>query len=159
MIYGQINITVYNQGRALIQEFRELNLNKKGTQSVSIRNIPNTADPSSINLLSENIQFISKEFLNKPITIQTILNASIGENIELVKYGEDGKISFSTMGKLISNINQPIFEIDGNVVLNPPYSYRFKNIPDGIYDYPYLQCVIQAKSSSFKRSDANGSRE
>ena len=146
MIYGQINITVYNQGRALIQEFRELNLNKKGTQSVSIRNIPNTADPSSINLLSENIQFISKEFLNKPITIQTILNASIGENIELVKYGEDGKISFSTMGKLISNINQPIFEIDGNVVLNPPYSYRFKNIPDGIYDYPYLQCVIQAKS-------------
>lgn len=68
------------------------------------------------------------------------------KKIELVKYGEEGNISFSTMGKLISNINRPVFEIEGKVVVDPPYSYRFDNIPEGISDYPYMNCVIQSKA-------------
>ena len=63
-------------------------------------------DPSSINLFSNEIEFISKEFLKIPITTTSLLNTLIGKDIELVKYNEDGKISFSTIGKLISNINQ-----------------------------------------------------
>ncbi|SVB61197.1 uncharacterized protein METZ01_LOCUS214051, partial [marine metagenome] len=144
--FSQIDITIYNQGRALINEIREVNLEQKGKQSLLIQGIPNTADPSSINLLSDNIQFISKEFLKKPITNQSLLNASIGKEIELVKYNEEGNISFSIMGKLISNINLPVFEIDEKVVIDPPYSYRFDSIPRGISDYPYMNCVIQSKS-------------
>ena len=142
---AQTNITIYNQGRALINEIREANLGQKGKQNLLISNIPNTADPSSINLFSDNIQFISKEFLQKPITNQSLLNASINKEIELVKYGEEGNISFSTSGKLISNINRPVFEIDGKIVVDPPYSYRFNNIPAGISDYPYMNCTIQTK--------------
>ena len=144
--FSQIDITIYNQGRALINEIREANLEQKGKQSLLIRDIPNTADPSSINLFSDNIQFISKEFLKKPITNQSLLNASIGKEIELVKYSEEGNISFSIMGKLISNINLPVFEIDKKVVIDPPYSYRFDSIPGDISDYSYLNCVIQSKS-------------
>ena len=146
LAFSQIDITIYNQGRALINEIREVNLGQKGKQSLFIRDIPNTVDPSSINLFSDNIQFISKEFLKKPITNQSLLNASIGNEIELVKYSEEGNISFSIMGKLISNINLPVFEIDEKVVIAPPYSYRFDSIPRGISDYPYMNCVIQSKS-------------
>ena len=146
LVFTQTDITIYNQGRALINETRDVNLEQRGKQTLSIPNIPTTVDPSSINLFSDNIQFISKEFINKPITNQSLLNASIGKKIELVKYDEDGRISFSTMGKLISNINQPVFEIDGKVVVNPPYSYRFDNIPEGISNYSYLNCLIQSKT-------------
>ena len=152
LIFAQTNITIYNQGRALIYETRKTNLEHKGKQNLLISNIPNTADPSSINLFSTNIQFISKELLTKPITNESLLNASIGKEIELVKYGEEGNISFSTMGKLISNINRPVFEIDGKFVVDPPYNYRFDNLPDGVSDYPYLNCVIHTKS---KKSDYN----
>ena len=145
LTFSQRDITIYNQWRALINETREVNLGQKGKQSLLIRDIPNSADPSSINLLSDNIQFISKEFLKKPITNQSLLNASIGNEIELVKYSEEGNISFSIMGKLISNINLPVFEIDEKVVIDPPYSYRFDSIPRGISDYPYMNCVIQSK--------------
>ena len=146
--FSQIDITIYNQGRALINEIREANLGKKGKQSLVIRDIPRTADPSSINLFSDNIQFISKEFLKKPITNQSLLNASLGEEVELVKYSEDGTISFSTIGILISNINLPVFNIDGKVVVNPPYSYRFEKIPEGVSDFPYLNCIIQSKAKN-----------
>ena len=64
----------------------------------------------------------------------------------MIKYGDEGNISFSTKGKLISNINRPVFEIDGKIVVDPPYSYRFEKIPKGISDYPYINCVIQSKS-------------
>ena len=150
LAYTQINITIYNQGRALINEIRETDIGKGRKQNLIIRDIPNTVDPTSINLFSDNIKFISKEFLKIPITNQSLLNASIGNEIELVKYGENGNISFSTMGKLISNINFPVFEIDGKIVVDPPYSYRFNNIPEEISDYPYINCVIQSKS---KKSD------
>ena len=143
---AQTNITIYNQGRALINEIREANLGKKGKQNLLISNIPNTADPSSINLFSDNIQFISKEFLQIPITNQSLLNASINKEIELVKYSEEGNISFSTRGKIISNINHPVFEIDGKIIVDPPYDYRFDNIPDGISDHSYMNCIIQSKS-------------
>ena len=72
----------------------------------------------------------------------------ISENIELVNYNEDGKISFSTIGKLISNINQPIFEIDGKIVVDPPYNLRFDAIPQNMSDYPFLNCVIQTNSKN-----------
>ena len=146
LIFAQTHITIYNQGRALVNEIREANLRQKGKQILLIPNIPNTADPTSINLISNKIQFISKEFHKNPITNQSLLNASVGKEIELVKYGKEGNISFSTMGKLLSNINRPVFEIGGKIVVDPPYSYRFENIPEGISDYPYINCVIQSKS-------------
>ena len=81
-----------------------------------------------------------------------MLNANIGKEIELVKYGENGNITFSTKGKLISNVATPVFEIDGKIVINPPYNYRFSDIPNGITDYPYLNCVI---NNSTKQTNYN----
>ena len=76
------------------------------------------------------MKVISKEYLYLPIFDENMLNANIGNEIELVKYGENGSIAFSTKGKLISNVTTPVFEIDEKIVINPPYNYRFSEIPD-----------------------------
>ena len=94
------------------------------------------------------MKVISKEYLYLPISDEYMLNANIGNEIELVKYGENGSITFSTKGKLISNVTAPVFEIDGKIVINPPYNYRFSDIPNGITDYPYLNCVIESESKN-----------
>ena len=148
VLAAQSTVKIYNQGRALVQEERIKKFSKKGKQSLFIQKIPHAADPSSINLFSDDIHFISKEYLYRPISIESLLNENIGNEIELVKYGEDGSITFSTKGKLISNVNRPVFEIDGKIVVNPPYNYRFQRIPDGITDYPYLNCVIESESKN-----------
>ena len=111
LIFANTSITIYNQNRAHINEHREVHLDYKGIQKLVIPNIPSTADPSSINLFSDEIQFISKEFLKRSITTKSLLDDLIGEKIELVKYDKDGKISFSTFGKLISNINKPVLTL------------------------------------------------
>jgi len=139
---AQSTIKIYNQGRALVQEERQKKFSQEGKQKFIISNIPRAAESSSINIFSEHMVVISKEYLHHPISIASLLNANTENEIELVKYGENGSITFSTKGKLISNVGTPVFEIDGKIVVNPPYSYRFPDIPDGITDYPYLSCVI-----------------
>ena len=139
---AQTTIKIYNQGRALVQEERQKKFSQEEKQKLIISTIPRAAESSSINIFSDHFEVISKEYLHHPISIASLLNANTGKEIELVKYGEDGSISFSTKGELISNVGAPVFEIDGKIVVNPPYSYRFPDIPDGITDYPYLSCVI-----------------
>ena len=148
VLAAQTTVKIYNQGRALVQEERTKKFTQRGKQSLLIQKIPHAADPSSVNLFSDDIQFLSKEYLYRPISIESLLNANTGKEIELVKYGDDGSITFSIKGKLISNVNTPIFEIDDKIVVNPPYNYRFPEIPDGITDYPYLNCVIDSESKN-----------
>ncbi|SVE62959.1 uncharacterized protein METZ01_LOCUS515813, partial [marine metagenome] len=97
-------------------------------------------------------QFISKEYIYHPISVESLLNVNTGKEVELIKYGADGSITFSTRGVLISNVNVPVFEIDGKIVVNPPYSYRFSDIPNEIKDYPYLNCVV---NNSVKNTNYN----
>ena len=129
---AQTTIKIYNQGRALVQEERQKKFSQEGKQKLIISKIPHAAESSSINISSDNMEVISKEYLYLPISNENILNANIGNEIELVKYGENGSITFSTKGKLISNVTNPVFEIDGKIVINPPYNYRFSEIPNDI---------------------------
>ena len=149
---AQTTIKIYNQGRALVQEERQKKFSQEGKQKLIISKIPHAAESSSINISSNDMEVISKEYLYLPISDEYMLNANIGNEIELVKYGENGSITFSTKGKLISNVTAPVFEIDGKIVINPPYNYRFSDIPNGITDYPYLNCVI---NNSTKQTNYN----
>jgi len=145
-----MEITIYNENKAFINETREIILNALGKQYVFIENLPSNIYPSSISLFSENIKFFSTEFINNPISTKSMLDASIGNQIELIKYGDDGKISFTTIGKLIANQNKPIFEINGKIVINPPYEYRFDNIPYDIKNSPYIHCQIESYAINTK---------
>ena len=66
-LFSQIEITIYNENKAFINETRELILNEIGEQHIIVDNLPNDIEPSSISMFSENIKFISKVFLNKSI--------------------------------------------------------------------------------------------
>tara|TARA_Y100001960_G_scaffold324470_1_gene404912 strand:+ start:734 stop:2047 length:1314 start_codon:yes stop_codon:yes gene_type:complete len=145
-----MEITIYNENKAFINETREIILNTMGEQYIFIENLPSNIYPSSISLFSKNIKFFSTEFINNPISTKSMLDASIGNEIELVKYDDDGKISFTTFGKLIANQNKPIFEIDEKIVIDPPYAYRFDNIPDNIKNSPYIHCQIESYDISTK---------
>jgi len=145
---SQTKITIYNQDRALIQEVRDKKLKKRGKQILNVENIPNSVIPSTIYLFSDNISFITKNFINKKISKQSLLNANVGNSIELIKYDENGTISKVIIGKLLSNLREPVFEIDNKIVINPPYKYRFDHIPENISDHPILECQIESNEKN-----------
>jgi len=112
VITAQTSLKIYNQGRALVQEERKKKFSQMGKQNLLVSNLPHAAEPASINLFSDNMQVISKEYIYHPISVESLLNINMGKVVELVKYGEDGSVTFSSKGKLISNVVTPVFEIE-----------------------------------------------
>ena len=142
-IFAEITIKIYNNGHALVQEQRSNNFSSIGNQTLTITNFPISVISSSINIISKDITPISKQYFYKPVSIKNLLDSNIGNEIDLVVYGENGNIVFSTIGKLISNNISPVFEIDKKIVIDPPYKYQFKNIPPDILDHPYVIYSIE----------------
>ncbi len=143
LIFAEITIKIYNNGHALIQEQRSNNFSSIGNQTLTITNFPISVISSSINIISKDITPISKQYFYKPVSIKNLLDSNIGNEIDLVVYGENGNIVFSTIGKLISNNISPVFEIDKKIVIDPPYKYQFKNIPPDVLDHPYVIYSIE----------------
>ena len=154
ILFTQNHVTIYNQGNAFIQKNNiEVN-NQLGELILIIEGFPLSVDASSIEIFSENIEFSSKEYVYKPINIDNLLNSNINKEINLVSYSNEGNISYRTEGTLISNLNFPIFEIDGKIVIDPPYKYIFNDIPSNLKDFPYLNCsaIIKSKNSKYNLS-------
>ena len=81
VITAQTTIKIYNQGRALVQEERKKTFFQIGKQNLLVPKIPHAAESYSINLFSDDIQFISKEYIYHPITIESLLNINTGKEI------------------------------------------------------------------------------
>ena len=85
VITAQISIKIYNQGWALVQEERQKKFPQIGKQNLLVPRLPLAAKSSSINLFSDDVRFISKEYIYHPISIESLLNVNMGQRIELVK--------------------------------------------------------------------------
>ena len=57
-LFSQMEITIYNENKAFINETREIILNAMGEQYIFIENLPYKIYPASISLFSENIKFL-----------------------------------------------------------------------------------------------------
>ena len=99
LISANVDMKIYNQGWALIQEERTENFTNIQKQNMTIDNLPIGIQPQSINLFSDQIDFLSKEFIFNPISLKSLLDANINNQIELVKYNDDGEISQSITAK------------------------------------------------------------
>tara|TARA_Y100001968_G_C19414766_1_gene748405 strand:- start:69 stop:1433 length:1365 start_codon:yes stop_codon:yes gene_type:complete len=148
LIIAQSSIKIYNQGWALVKEDRNENLQKSGEQLLFIYDLPLNIDPASINVSSETINFLSKEYIYKPITINNLLYENIGNEIQLVRYNNNENSKSSISAKLISYTDIPIFEIDNKIVIDPPYNYEFPNIPYTLKDNPYIECKINSSTKN-----------
>ena len=143
LIIAETTIKIYNNGYALVQEERNKKFSSIGKQTLKISDLPISAISSSINIHSSDISLISKQYFYKPISTKNLLDSNIGNEIELVVYGENGKITSSKIGTLISNNISPVFEIDNKIVIDFPYKYRFKDIPPNILDFPQMDFTIK----------------
>jgi len=148
VIAAQSHITIYNQNKAFVQEQRTLKLDKTGLSLVQLDRIPNNADAASIVIRGDEVKLHSMKYTYNPVSIHSMLDAHVGAEIELIKYGENGNITFSTMGKLISFNTVPVFEMDGKIAVDPPYHYLFSEIPEGISEFPIVYCQLHSQSKN-----------
>ncbi len=158
-------LTVYNQGFALIKEQRELNL-KQGVQTVAVEDVAqqieansvgirSVSDPGSFTVLEQNYQY-------DLISVQAILNKAVGQTIVFNRVLPDGKKErvegtlLSAPTAIVSDANggqnstwngMVVRTKDGRILLNPSGELEVSSIPEGLISKPTLMWEVDSQKA------------
>ncbi len=154
-------VTIYNQGFALVKEQRELNL-KEGNQEVLVEDVAQRIETDSVGIRSlsapGSFSVIEQNYRFDLINAQEILNRSVGKEIILTRYSANGSKE-ETRGTLLTApsaiIDGPNGQTrtynglvlranDGRVLLNPSGEITVSSIPEGMISRPSLVWLLNS---------------
>lgn len=155
-------LTVYNQGFALVKERRELAL-KSGVQDVMIEDVAqlieansvgirSVSEPGSFSVLEQNYQY-------DLISVQAILAKAVGKTIVFNRILPDGKVEriegtlLSAPTAVVGDANGGSSAVwngmvvrtkDGRILLNPSGELEVSSIPEGLISKPSLMWQVDS---------------
>ena len=153
-------VTVYNDGRGLVREERNLDL-AAGVSEVRFMDVAEQIQAPTVrvapvegapfNVLEQNYEY-------DLLSPAKLLDKFVGQTITLVqqKMMNNSTVEESIEAKLLSNNAGTVWEIGGRVVVNPAYSRMiFPSIPEGLIARPTLVWQIGAPTAGKRRIEAS----
>jgi len=162
-------VTIYNQGFALVKELRTLNL-KAGRQSVAIEDVAALIEPDSVGFHSVTdanaFNVIEQNYQYDLISPVAILNKAVGHKIRFIRVlpnaskevvsgillsaptsvynpGTGGETNYS-----VQTYNGMVIKTDdGRIILNPTGEVEVDTIPEGLISRPTLLWDIDSRKS------------
>jgi hypothetical protein len=153
---AQPEVTVYNQGFALVKESRNLSL-KSGQQLISIEDVAaqietnsvgiyNATDPNGFQVLEQNYQYdlinaasILNKAVGKRITFHKILPNGAKETVVGILMSAPSAVVSDQYGNNRSTYNGMVIKTDdGRILLNPTGEIEVDKIPEGMISKPTL---------------------
>ena len=155
-----VAITVYNDGRGLVREERNIDLNAgvnqvrfmevaEQIQAPTVRVAPIEGAP--FNVLEQNYEY-------DLLSPAKLLDKFVGQTITLVQQSmqNSSTVEESVEGKLLSNNAGTVWDIGGKIVVNPQYSrIIFPNVPENLIAKPTLVWQISAPLAGKRRIEAS----
>lgn len=145
-----VAVTVYNQDLALVRDTRRVRLGKGESRivfsAVSARMQPETAIFSAKGNKSA-VRVLEQAFESKLISPQTLLKASVGQDIGLVRINPATGEEQVLRGRLLSVANGPVFEVDGKVRTGWSGGYLFDALPPGLRGKPALVASLYSRAA------------
>ena len=155
-----VAVTVYNDGRGLVREERNLDL-AAGVNEVRFMDVAEQIQAPTVrvapvegapfNVLEQNYEY-------DLLSPAKLLDKFVGQTITLVqqKMMNNSTVEESIEAKLLSNNAGTVWEIGGRVVVNPAYSRMiFPSIPEGLIARPTLVWQIGAPTAGKRRIEAS----
>jgi hypothetical protein len=155
-----VAVTVYNDGRGLVREERDIDLSAglnevrfmevaQQIQAPTVRVAPIEGAPFTV--LEQNYEY-------DLLSPAKLLDKFVGQTVTLVqqKMANNSTVEESLEAKLLSNNAGTVWEIDGKIVVNPPYSRMiFPNVPDNLIAKPTLVWQIEAARAGKRKIEAS----
>ena len=155
-------LTVYNQGFALVKEHRTLDL-KSGVQNVAVEDVAQMIESNSVAIKSlsapGSFTVLEQNYQYDLINVQAILNKSVGMKIVFNRVNPDGRKErivgtlLSSPTAVVSNGNggsgyswngMVVKTDDGRILLNPSGEVEVSSIPEGMISKPTLMWEVDS---------------
>lgn len=148
-----VELTVYNQGFALVKETRNINL-KAGVQSVAIEDVAQMIESTSVGIRSlskpGSFEVLEQNYQYDLISPSAILNKAVGKRVTFNRILPNGNHEIVT-GVLISSPANGgglvIKTDDGRYLLNPQGDIEVASIPEGLISKPTLLWLIDSQAA------------
>ncbi len=154
-----LTVTVYNQGLALINEVRQMDL-PQGSGSVEFAGVPETIEAPSLQVKSrtapDKFEVLDMNYEYDLVSVESLLNRYVGKTIEVVlpdSRDADGRVV--KKAKLLANNGKPVFEVDGGIYVGPYESVRLPEMPKGLRPRPTLVWLLNNKGPSRQDIDVS----
>lgn len=162
-------VTIYNQGFALVKELRRLSL-KEGRQTVAIEDVAAQIEPDSVGFHSisdkDSFDVLEQNYQYDLISPIAILNKAVGQRIRFIRVLPNSSKEVLT-GTLLSSptsvvnpgtggessgsyqtYNGMVIKTDdGRIVLNPTGEVEVDTIPEGLISKPTLLWDIESRKA------------
>lgn len=142
----KVDLTIYNQNLSLIREERTMSL-KKGISTVVIPDIPATIDGTSLHFTSltdaNAVRVLEQNYQYDLVNQSKLLSKYLGKTIEFVRLNEETKKEFTVSGKLLSNVDGIVAEVNGKIEVNPSGRIILPSLPEGLISKPQLQWMVE----------------
>ncbi len=158
-------ITVYNQGFALVKENRQISL-RQGRQTVAVEDVASQIETNSVGIKSltdpDGFSVLEQNYQYDLISPTAILNKAVGKSIRFHRVLPNG-VKETLSGTLVSSPTAVVGDAqgggsmtwngmvirtdDGRIVLNPTGEIEVSSIPDGLISRPTLLWEIDAAAA------------
>lgn len=155
-------LTVYNQGFALVKERRTLNL-KSGVQKVAVEDVAQMIEADSVGIRSlsapGSFSVLEQNYQYDLIGVEAILRKAVGKQIVFNRVNPDGKKE-RIVGTLLSAPSSVVSSgggnaqtvwngmvvraDDGRILLNPSGEIEVSSIPEGMISKPTLMWEVDS---------------
>ena len=145
-----LNLTVYNNNRALVQENRKISLNK-GISTIRFEGVSAAIIPQSLIVVSNGgFRVLEQNYEFDLISREKLLEKYVGKEVTLIdedKIFGERKNASNVSAKIVANNFQPVFEVEGKILLGFDGKILLPKIPENLYAKPTLNWLVQAQKA------------
>lgn len=163
---GPPEVTIYNQGFALVKEVRQINV-QPGRQTVAVEDVAQQIETNSVGIRSltdpKGISVLEQNYQYDLISPLAILNKAVGKRVKFNRVLPNGAKEVVS-GILVSSPTAVVGDQqgggtttwngmviktdDGRILLNPSGEIEVSEIPEGLISKPTLLWELQASKAA-----------
>ncbi len=147
-----VNLTIYNSGRALVTDLRQLTL-PAGRVELKFEGVAQQIMPETVAIKSPGMQVLEQNYEYDLLSPKKLLDKYVGKEMTLVinEMKDNATVEKRLTATLLSNNEQPIWRI-GNSIVTGLYSqrYEFPSLPENLIANPTLVWLLRNEGTERK---------
>jgi hypothetical protein len=154
-----VAVTVYNDGRGLVREERVVAL-PDGVSELRFMDVAEKIEPATVKvsvLAGPALALREQNYEYDLLSPEKLLEKFVGQTLTLVRQRlkDNSTLEDEVPARLLSANNGTVWEIEGRIVTNPPYTRLvFPNVPENLIAKPTLVWLVDASGAGSRTLEA-----
>ncbi len=147
---GDVAVTIYNNGQALVQDVRQLNI-RSGRSQIAFPDVSAMIRPETLSFAAANTSIVEQNFDFDLLTPQKLMEKAVGQEVTLIRTNPATGRETLQRAEVLSTVGGVIVRIDGNIeVLRDdglPVRVIFDEVPPNLRARPTLSVTLESSRS------------